>query len=141
MCSRDAVTTFARPCLFLCVGGGGVHVVALVSCHFCGCSPPSETAACRRLEPRRGPATLNAKPPRPPPPCRCEYVMGLILHSALTICPLSVWLVAGVSSLQQLLLCPARRNASPFVFFPWLRAIGHRGVRATVLNYVTCFLT
>lgn len=69
----------------------GFHVVALVSCH----------SVVVHLRPKLqhvdgssqdGPATVNDKPRR------CEYVMGLMLHSALTICPLSVWLVVGVSS-------------------------------------------
>lgn len=91
LCSRDAVTTFARPCLFL----WGVFM-SLLSCRVTlWLSTSVRNCSMSTARARTGPSNSKRQTPR-----RCEYVMGLILHSALTICPLSVWLVAGVSSLK-----------------------------------------
>lgn len=110
LCSRDAVTTLpVRPRLVL--WGVSCRCSCVVS--LCGCSPPSENCSMSTARAETAPQLQTPTNPR-----RCEYVVGLILHSALTVCPLSVWLVAGVSSWNSFPLCPARRNASPFVFFP-----------------------
>lgn len=127
LCQVWTVLASAHDELHVCVPGTlwqpcpSVRVLFLwaVSCRcscvvsLCGCSPPSENCSMSTARAETAPQLQTPTNPR-----RCEYVVGLILHSALTVRPLSVWLVAGVSSWNSFPLCPAWRNASPFVFFP-----------------------